>query len=445
MDIRHAIEGGGLPKAPPGKRIESPPPKEEFEKKLQEAKKEETTPGEVAENEPNAQLQKLDSEEKKEETSVSNPAVIAIPILVEQVAAIQVQVNALALTPTSTNSNDSRICNDFPTNGTGGICNDFPTQGGELALQGEVDAAKKTTGGSQELLQLISAMQGRKGTATAKNIDPQATGTENTISQEIKNGLNITSVQSKNGNVLAGQAEAAKPVEKAIEPTAKNETVKTEEVSVKGVSVDVSGGQLQGDAGKDELSDSDHKSSETAIMELQGQKPIHGGKIEGKDENLTRALTNDDRQRVVETLTKKIEELSVRSVRNEVRVEMHPPEMGSVVVNLRNSLEGLTATLSASNEPLRQALHESRNDLAGALADRNVGQVRIEVRSANPDTMNMGQQFNQSQSQNPQHSQYHAPKHAVVDNRSFNQNSSPTVEDKPVVRRSATTLIDMEI
>lgn len=433
MDIRLAIESGSLPKAPPGKRIESPPLKEEFEKKLQEAKKEETTPGEVAENEPNAQLQKLDSEEKKEETNVSPLAIISIPILVEQAAAVQVPINAAALTPTSTESDDSRICGDFPT------------QGGELALKGEIDASKKANGGSQELLQLISAMQGRKGTVTAKNVDPQATGAENTISQEIKNGLNITSVQSKDGNVLAGQAEAAKPVEKAIEPTAKNETLKTEEVSVKGVSVDVSGGQLQGDAGKDESSDSDNKSSETAIMELQGQKPINGVKVEGKDENLTRALTNDDRQRVVETLTKKIEELSVRSVRNEVRVEMHPPEMGSVVVDLRNSLEGLTATLSASNEPLRQALHESRNDLAGALADRNVGQVRIEVRSANPDTMNMGQQFNQSQSQNPQHSQYHAPKHAVVDNRSFNQNSSQTVEDKPVVRRMATTLIDMEI
>jgi flagellar hook-length control protein FliK len=145
---------------------------------------------------------------------------------------------------------------------------------------------------------------------------------------------------------------------------------------------------------------------------------------------------------MVDTIAKKIDELAIKSVRNEVRVEMNPPELGSVIVNIRKDMAGVTATLNASNEPLRQALHESRNDLAGALADRNIGQVRIEVRAASADSMSMGQQFNQAQSQNQ--SQNHHPRHTApsVEKRALESNDQV---DQPRARRAVTTLLDMEI
>ena len=202
------------------------------------------------------------------------------------------------------------------------------------------------------------------------------------------------------------------------------------------VSVEVSQGNSEETSSKDKESDS--QSSNPQI-----QTPVQTSEIaQPASATTNHQLTATERQVMVENISKKIDELAAKSVRNEVRVEMHPPELGSVVINIRKDMAGLTATLNASNEPLRQALHESRNDLAGALADRNVGQVKIEVRGASADTMSMGQQFSQAQSQ--QHNQQNQSKQATLPTGRLIAEEKPAI-DQPAPKRVSTALLDMEI
>ena len=72
MDIRLLVDGAASPQAPPGRTAESPPLIEEFKKTLQSARKEDT-PGEVADKEPNAQLQKLDPARQETEAAKKEP------------------------------------------------------------------------------------------------------------------------------------------------------------------------------------------------------------------------------------------------------------------------------------------------------------------------------------------------------------------------------------
>lgn len=495
MDLRLILDGGAAPPAPPGKGTESPPPPEEFEKTLQQAQKGDETPGEVAETEPNAPLQKLDSKEK--ETGKDIP----VAILVEQAVTIPVQfMNAplvvamqqaaaaptvdsvakvassenvpapVVSTPTNPVIDPTTVAAAITTTDSGAPAKD------DLNILVASLISKKPIDGKVELKICVPANQ--KDAAMPISTAAVAIA-EQTLPKEITRDLNVVAVQATTNAVVTQQVaevqeETQVPTGTPVTGTDENDTPsfkndgKIIPISKKGVfsgiefkndgkivPISRSGvfselmGRMSGDAGQ-QMSQEDSKSDadDTAAPAMDVQAPASpSSDVPTAPVQNTHALTTAERQKVVDTLTQRIEELSVKSVRNEVRVEMQPAELGSVIVNVRKDLAGLTATLSASNEPLRQALHESRNDLAGALADRSVGQVKIEVRGASADTMNMGQQFNHAQSQNQNPQQQQQSRQTAANLAAMNRELAfaGATEQKAAPRRLSTTALDLEI
>jgi hypothetical protein len=468
MDIRLTIDGGASPQAPPGKAIESPPPREEFEKTLHTAKKEET-PGEVAEKEPNAHSQKLDSEKKENETkdSASSAATTVTPstpiqidprILMQLLQVGLVQLPLVLPTKVSVASTNLQL--------------EVPTESPKVAL---------TDLKTPELVHALAIVEGNptlqpadspksKGQAltiapsftmpVGKGTDQRLNGLTQTVREAIEPikqtlvspqqnlELNLTSVKASSNEVLVQVAATKATPELVVKQDSKlpvqleNATQEKGSVVTSKIILDNAESLLN----KDSKSDQDAKSkdqSNSASGLIQDSKPTQAtDAAQAPVSNTPHKFTTAERQMMVDSISKKIDELAAKSVRNEVRVEMQPPNLGSVVVNIRKDMTGLTATLNASNEPLRQALHESRNDLAGTLATKNVGQVRIEVRGANADTMNMGQQFSQTSSHD-QHQQ-HQTRHKLHSNSQLF--SEKQAAEQPIAaQRSKTTLLDLEI
>ena len=456
MDLRLILDGGAKPIAPPGKGTESPPPPDEFKKTLNAAKKEEKTPGEVAEKEPNAQLQKLDSKEDEKEDCDAKPnvaAVVNIPValLAQQAVSIPVAIAApVKVAPQSTVAGDFK--NDSKLVDT--ISPTLQPKDLTVQLPPDLRSLKQNLPNSKVI--------GFTDASTKSDANRLVQGADGQTKIDLPKDLNIQSVQTAQTSEITAQPEIATMVAKAVSGEG-NEPVKNTidiKIETKGVLAGTQTGNVavaakqegslsqsfdRQDSKSDDSKDSDvdalgalNNAPKTAVS---NEAPIAPAKSDVK-------LDAANRQKIVDTVSQKIDELSVRSVRNEVRVQMQPAEMGTVVVNVRKDLEGLTATLSATNEPLRQALHESRNDLAGALADRNVGQVRVEVRSASADTMNMGQQFNQANSNSQQnHQQQQLHKQAVANLASAQGDVDKQPETKPArpTRAASNTALDLEI
>ena len=502
MDISLIVDGGASPQAPPGKITESPPPKEEFEKTLQTAKEE--TPGEVAETEPNAQLQTLDSENEETGTKTSvdaigapiqiDPFILAQLLLVgiapiqesnQSMPAPQVQLTAellkieLPSNPLSSSINSFRnlesglAYESLPqsTESTQALALDPKSNQTLSALICSTFEEAITPSSTGEVKVAVNPMSVNPTTVNPTPVNPTPPNSSSanptaprTVEPKFmvpllmpapeKEILNISSVQSK---VIVPITEVATPrlVANISGPQSKTLTTtdnfkldksKGVEKAVDGVAVVEQTAEDTATILDSQTKDSKEKEKGTDGSQLSKpdiqQKSVTSTTTQDQPLTVTGKMTSQERQVMVDTIAKKIDELAIKSVRNEVRVEMNPPELGSVIVNIRKDMAGVTATLNASNEPLRQALHESRNDLAGALADRNIGQVRIEVRAASADSMSMGQQFNQAQSQNQ--SQNHHPRHTAqsVEKRALESNDQV---DQPRARRAVTTLLDMEI
>ena len=509
------MDGGASPQAPPGRIAESPPLKEEFEKTLQTAKKEET-PGEVAENEPNAQLQKLDSEKKETESKIPDLAVCP-PVQIDPAILAQLQlagIAQLASTPKSAVTNKEPAGSTVAQSGNQTVVQGRAEPLAQSArllsgLLSDPEMAQKTgrepvadlpgiTKGLQfdglsdtklpilnqkaviqtadaSILKLdatqntnisalvASAFEGgtdKKQAVGQLKLDPTKTVIEfaaradkSTVimAEPAKAQLNVTSVQSISSEVISQTATVktapgtnerivAKPTTSSNSKLAIPSGSKESSVAI-GTVLAESAESSQDEGGNN--AERDSKNSDPQIDVPNTQSPVATKEAAPTNPTVSgHQLTTAERQAVVDTLTRKIEELATKSVRNEVRVEMHPPDLGSVVVNIRKDMAGLTATLNASNEPLRQALHASRNDLAGALTDRNVGQVKIEVRGANADTMNLGQQFSQEQSQ--QQNQQQQTRQAIQNANRLALETKESAE-QPAPRRAVTTLLDMEI
>jgi flagellar hook-length control protein FliK len=478
MDMRLLTDGGASNLAPPGKIMESPPPKEEFEKTLQSVKEE--THGEVAENEPNAQLQKLDSAKKEDGTKVpptpaGNPIQIDPAIIAQlQVAGIVPIAMPLPAVPTANGIQGIPIAGipvkDLKVDPSGpptiapmvdpiAKAVVTPTQ----TVTPNLDATKNPT-----ISALVSsAFEGSPNSSVQATIQggiakavvnpgqqiPQNQIPKNQIQQDQTVKLNITAVQSTT-NVVTDKIVAEKvvinpAVVEAPKPGTSGTTKVVGELTITGAStaqpaVTAMASASLGDAKSDSQSKDQTKDETQAVMPENQMPATVQDAAPTTSATPTHQLTTAERQVMVDTISKRIDELAARSVRNEVRVEMHPPELGSVVINIRKDMAGLTATLNASNEPLRQALHESRNDLARTLANRNVGQVKIEVRGADAETMNMGQQFNQARSNQNQQQRDQQAKQASLNAKMATFESKETIVT-PKAQRVSTALLDMEI
>ena len=478
MDIRLLVDGAASPQAPPGRTAESPPLIEEFKKTLQSARKEDT-PGEVADKEPNAQLQKLDPARQETEAAKKEPgakapvdptaisikfdpailaqlqqvvfAQLAVPVQLDPTTAPLVKT-VVPVTAIDLKGADKIAKAVVAPQGQNALPNLDATSNETIsamvasAFANNTGAAVKANAKGNDTPNLPTAAQSK---STDRPTVQQALGSVATVKEtsDAQAKLNITSVLTSSSSISsqldAGSAAVkVQPLANAVVPTGKSapltdfKSIAVEKDAVSVVSVEVSQGNSEETSSKDKESDS--QSSNPQI-----QTPVQTSEIaQPASATTNHQLTATERQVMVENISKKIDELAAKSVRNEVRVEMHPPELGSVVINIRKDMAGLTATLNASNEPLRQALHESRNDLAGALADRNVGQVKIEVRGASADTMSMGQQFSQAQSQ--QHNQQNQSKQATLPTGRLIAEEKPAI-DQPAPKRVSTALLDMEI
>ena len=484
MDIRLTMDGGPSPKAPPGKVTESPPKPKEFEKTLQTAKKEET-PGEVADKEPNAQLQKLDSEKKEAGTKIPTPPT-AVPIEIDPAILAQLQfagiapiaatISPLATTPVDPGQQcavknlDSNTAKVDPTGPKVDMTVISPIAKAVIAQiepgKGNLDATKNPV-----ISDLVTTAFSNVVASTSKTpLDPTGKPVmqdpgfkiDLALTSDQKQSLNITSVRSAVQTPVQTQNQPTEQttsavIERAVatvvapegqKPTGQtsvNPTMvanATEFSSTVTRTVDASSQTLAGGKDNSQSNNKPGEDSNSASQDVQAQIPVQDA-APTTSTAPTHQLTTAERQAMVDTISKRIDELAAKSVRNEVRVEMHPPELGSVVINIRKDMAGLTATLNASNEPLRQALHESRNDLAGALAYKSVGQVKIEVRGASADTMNMGQQFNQARSQHDQHQQHQTRQTSLNAGKAAIESKESPLPTAP--RRAITTLLDMEI
>jgi hypothetical protein len=149
------------------------------------------------------------------------------------------------------------------------------------------------------------------------------------------------------------------------------------------------------------------------------------------------ALTSTERRAVVHQLTQKIEALAVNSVRNQVTVRMEPAELGTVLVQVSKGIEGLTASLCASDETLQATLHETKNELAAALTAKSNATVRVEVISAESTPMGTSSDTNRQSSPQQQ------PRQEAVTRFFQPKTSEPT--SRPAHRvRVSTGLIDLE-
>lgn len=449
MDIRLKVDWGASPQAPPGKTNESPPPVEEFKQALRSARKEETL-GEVAETEPNAQLQNLDPE-KKETVDTAPLTTLAMPTEIDPAILAQIWSSQLALP----NALGQPIALDISVLRA--------TLPGDLQLQTSTETISLKSSdilGDKVMPSLTSAIVDA-GTVTASQglrigsqvVSNQIPNNPQLLSKEVQMSLNVTSVKASSKEVLTQVAStnASASVEPAkaevVTPIrAKDGIANQSSQAVANITVESTGSSqqnLEHGQSQNEDQNPNQEDGPQAISANVNNQVQQADNLKSDSPTFGRTMNSTERQAMVDSISRKIDELASRSVRNEVRIEMHPPDLGSVVINLRKDVTGLTATLNASNEPLRQALNDSRNDLAGVLADRNVGQVRIEVRGANADTMNLGQQQNQAQS-NQQQTQQHHTKQASQ-NTELPIAKSKDAIDNPAPRRLATTLLDMEI
>lgn len=153
-----------------------------------------------------------------------------------------------------------------------------------------------------------------------------------------------------------------------------------------------------------------------------------------------RQMSIEDRQKNIDAITRKIEQMAVNSVRNEVRIEMHPPEMGTLSINVKQAMESLSVTLTASNDQVHEALQQSRQDLAASLAVKAKQEVNIQIRSGESQSLPQEQASAQHRQQQPQREDSQ-PRNFAYETPTPEQNHTPAQTYK--VRPNS--LINLEI
>ncbi len=354
------------PGAPPGKEIETPPAeaKNEFKNVLKQA--EGKSSGEVAEAEPNAQPQKLDSTEDtkqvQSELSLDWASLLTLPSRANQ-----------KLAPADEMVADS---------------NTAPAVEAQPLPQLAVVSAEV-----QEVLNVVDVKSTKVDLATP--VTPLASASLEQPKIDVPQGVEgktaITQLAHSEGlpseKALATQTTLAKPQldpevgamtlvqSPTVEP--KPELKATEPtLAVEGVEILAEAPSEQASAGQGDTEQS-FSGQQSAQPEFKIVAPETTQKVEQ-----SAGMTPAERKAVVHQLTQKIEALAVNSVRNEVTVRMEPAELGSVLVQVSRGVGEMTASLSATNEKLQNTLHEARNELAATLTAKTNTTVKVEIISA---------------------------------------------------------------
>ena len=427
---------GKPPESPPGIKESTPP--DEFQKVMEQV--EGKSSGEVAEAEPNAQPQNLDSTEKLPEETWVDANVLAL--LVSTVPAVSLPTSV----PSVVENVEVEANVDFPA----------PDEKLELLPSQGCKVAPAETADVQIALNIVS-IESKQSPITTKAVieapveeftlpvakaAPLADDLE-VVKPTIAAPLTTEPVRSKMEESQAVvEAPSKFEAPKKVGDTAPATKVETEiETEASLAAAPVSGETASGQSGLDKQ-DSESSSNESEpstpevapVVSAPTSRPVHA-EVSKKVEN-SLGLTSAERKAVVHQLTQKIEQLAVNSVRNEVTVRMEPAELGTVLVQVAKDLNGMTASLSASDDRVRKTLHESRNELAATLTAKAHAPVRVEVIQA--ESTSMGSSTDAQRQSRQDQPQPQSPKH--LDNDTIRK-------DQPVIRRQRikTTQLDLEI
>lgn len=436
------------PGAPPGKEIETPPAEvqNEFKDVLKQA--EGKSSGEVAEAEPNAQPQKLDSKEDATKEPKENSgwsALMAMTASVPQAIASALStavvnpqadapvVHALSESPQvgqtpsfsdeSLNSEISKVLNVVsvettriapPTRSVEFPSETLQVNTSSVAPFAIAEAADPSTGSALEepRLETKATLMSQPGAPTEV---PKNAGTS---------GAETAQVVSSNLKVS---------VDKTFSPSEITKTEKTSAEPEIGTMFVPSTDETDANSSGDAKSDSNF-----AGQQQQGQpvlKAVSGEPSQKVEQSM--AMTPAERKAVVHQLTQKIEALAINSVRNEVTVRMEPAELGTVLVQVSKGISGLTASLCASDQHLQTTLHESKNELAAVLTAKTNSAVRVEVVSA--DSMPMGTSADSSRQPSPQQQPRQEAVTKFFESKNLESHAMPTQRV-----RVSTGLIDLE-
>lgn len=412
---------GKPPESPPGIKESTPP--DEFQKVMEQV--EGKSSGEVAEAEPNAQPQNLDSTEKLPEETWVDANVLAL--LVSTVPAVPL--------PTAAAIADAKV--------------ELPALGDELGSLSPAVASGKVapveTEEVQSALNIVSVESKQSPSIPKAVVETRIEETDLLVAESapsadeptVGDSMAIEPVERQMG-VAHALIEAPKKVDKAT-PMLKTEAGVESEANV--TAAPVSAEAASGQSGLDKHdSESGSNESEPSTPEVAPvasaptSKPVHAD-VSKKVEN-SLGLTSAERKAVVHQLTQKIEQLAVNSVRNEVTVRMEPAELGTVLVQVAKDLNGMTASLSASDDRVQKTLHESRNELAATLTAKAHAPVRVEV--INAESTSMGSSTDAQRQSRQDQPQPQSPK---------NFDHDTIRKDQPVIRRQRikTTQLDLEI
>lgn len=400
------------PGAPPGKEIETPPVEgqNEFEDVLKQA--EGKSSGEVAEAEPNAQPQKLDSTEDTTQigalpiqnwVELLGLAVINSPLVVPTDAMAAIEPGTAVPAPADQSVSLVPLQE---------LVSPQVEQGLNIV---SVSAKTVSVGTKTAQVQEVVVAQPEPVEAHQKPLLAAPVKQSVEVAQTIAEPV----VAEASSTTVSGSTEIKTKVE------SEDSVIPAGDVSFLAESAESFGESDQSDTNPG--GQGQHAQPESKVV-----SSVTTQKVEQSV-----GMTSAERKAVVHQLTQKIEALAVNSVRNEIVVKMEPAELGSVLVQVSRGVGEMTASLSASNEKLHDTLHEARNELAAALTAKTSSTVRVEVISS--DSTPMGTAGDQNRQSSPQQQ----PRQEAV-TRFFQPREGKATATDPSRERVSTGLIDLE-
>ena len=410
MDLRLLLGGGTAtaepPKiavGPPGERSKSQEGKE-FAKLMEKQSHSGETNGEVVESEPNAPLQNLDSVNDTE----------AELLVQSQLSALIATNSGVAIAPSqevssAPNSKEALASSsiNFSLSSAG-----VPEQ--EALSQSSLGktADLQTTGTVEDFAHQL----GLNPSQVSLSLSPPATqASQLTLAESSLNlSAELEAVSNVRFDMDAGQNVSSELLPTSsenlgIQPAIYNEQrVADEESSGNAVGVDSGLGPVGGNEGDetDLSSDSQQQGNSSSQSGLgngtadQGNRITNDGKTDSEVNalNNSRALTSRERAEAVQQVLKNIDRLNLMHSREAVNIRLEPEQLGTVVIEIQKSINGLSANLEASNQPLREALDHSRNELAARLQARGINQIQISVQETSDSSALNNSTYQQSHS-----------------------------------------------
>lgn len=223
------------------------------------------------------------------------------------------------------------------------------------------------------------------GTAVVGNlaVDPEANGqvAEPTTNQ-IAGELGLTSIKVETAPQEA--TKAGKPAEVKPEPNTKvkPDAGKVEPIgTVTAEAVTPKGEKSSDDAGKDSGEGSKNSNSQTQLIQPETPKvtTTTSTTASASTESKKEPLTVDQHAQVIRTVTDRIQLMAASRSKEQVTIELNPPDLGKVSISIRNIRASLDAQISASDSRVRQAIESSKEDLASKLRSQGVSINEIKV------------------------------------------------------------------